>query len=102
MSEPQEYGMVMPFVTVASKGGPHDDQSYVAGYEMGLLDARLEHFSLIPHLQNFTWKPDMPLRVENRQQAELVAMKSQFVAIWGDVDDSGEWINVEFYLRRFP
>jgi len=92
--------MVMPFVTVASKGGPHDDQSYVAGYEMGLLDARLEHISSIPHLQNFTWKPDIPIRVENRRQAELVAMKYQFVTLCGDVDDSGEWINVEYKLDR--
>lgn len=41
MTDEAEYGLVMPFVTVASKGGPHDDESYCAGYAMGLLDARL-------------------------------------------------------------
>ena len=36
------YGLLMPFVTVVSKGGPHEDESYAAGWEMGVLDARLE------------------------------------------------------------
>ena len=44
MNEPErEYSLLMPFVTVASNGGPHDDESYVAGYAMGLLDARLSN-----------------------------------------------------------
>lgn len=42
MCDDDEYGLVMPFVTVASKGGPHDDRSYVAGYTMGLLDIYLK------------------------------------------------------------
>ena len=42
MSDEQpQPSLLMPFVTVASRGGPHDDASYVAGYEMGLLDAKL-------------------------------------------------------------
>src|SRR5688572_15583154 len=31
----------MPFVSVASNGGPHDDDSFVAGFEMGALHALL-------------------------------------------------------------
>lgn len=33
----------MPFVTVASNGGPHDDASYVAGFNMGVALERLRH-----------------------------------------------------------
>lgn len=36
------YELVMPFVTVASKGGPHDDISFSAGWTCGMWDARLE------------------------------------------------------------
>lgn len=46
MGEPDEpipdaHSLVIPFVTVTSRGGPHDDASFVAGYEAGLIDARL-------------------------------------------------------------
>lgn len=39
--EEQGYGLVMPFVSVASKGGPYDDDAYAAGWAMGALDAKL-------------------------------------------------------------
>lgn len=42
-----EYGLVMPFVTVSSVGGPHDDGAYVAGYEMGALAVRLQMAELL-------------------------------------------------------
>jgi hypothetical protein len=57
----------MPFVTVASKGGPHDDNAYVAGYEAGSLDARLEH----QHPATLA----LPVHEVNLPQLELVAMR---------------------------
>jgi hypothetical protein len=36
------YGLVMPFVAVASRGGPYEDAAFVAGYRAGLIDAELK------------------------------------------------------------
>ena len=70
-----EMELVMPFVTVASVGGPHDDDAYVAGYEMGQLDARLAV------LKSFASEPALTIgiREENRAQADLLAMRYGFV-----------------------
>lgn len=48
VAEPAEYDLVMPFVTVTSAGGPHDDDAYVAGFEMGALDACLRRLRRRP------------------------------------------------------
>ena len=65
MDDP-EYDLVMPFVTVASKGGPHDDESYVAGYAMGLLDIYLK----IGQIED-----GVPVREDSLEQADLLAMR---------------------------
>lgn len=60
------YDTTMLFVTVASKGGPHDDQAYTAGWEMGALHGLLsqdrEHHHVHAQL----------VRADNREQAELI------------------------------
>lgn len=63
-TEPDEYGLVMPFVSTASQGGPHDDDSYVAGYEMGQLDAFLGEGSPAVHEQQ--------IHAENGEQGDLI------------------------------
>lgn len=68
--EEQGYGLVMPFVSVTSKGGPHDDEAYTCGWEMGLLDARLQFER--PALLELT------IHEENTKQADLVAMKNGY------------------------
>lgn len=66
-----DYELAMPFVTVNSKGGPHDDESYVCGFEMGRLDATL---------------PDAPdeyvetIHATNLAQADLIAMRNGYAA----------------------
>jgi hypothetical protein len=65
----KNYDMVMPFVTVTSKGGPHDDDAYVAGFEMGRLDSELEYT---------TWPLVRTIRTENVPQADLIAMRHGF------------------------
>jgi hypothetical protein len=80
--------LVMPFVGVKSKGGPFDDQAFTAGYEMGLLDALLGHaytFGIV----------DRTLRVENREQADLLAMRHGWRAKFADTEVEG-WIYAEF------
>lgn len=83
-----DFGLVMPFVAVASKGGPYDDNAYTAGYEAGLLDARL-------HYQ----KPELlPLTVHsaNLPQIDLIAMRRGYTVKEGPADD--EWAMID--LRR--
>lgn len=38
----ETFGLVMPFVAVVSKGGPYDDPSFVAGYQAGEINGKLE------------------------------------------------------------
>lgn len=59
--------LVMPFVSVESKGGPHDDDSYVCGWEMGALDSELAHREQ-PLLERV-------IHETNTGQADLVAMR---------------------------
>lgn len=83
------YDLVMPFITVASKGGPHDDQAYVAGWEMGKLDEVL---------RTEPWPYETTIRTDNVPQAELLAMKHEGQiqhrpdAIYGT-----EWSHVRFF-----
>lgn len=90
MNEQEEpsYELVIPFVSLASKGGPHEDQAYVAGYEMGRLDAVLEH-QRPPVL-------DMTIRLDNRHQADLIAMHRGYamriVHDWG----TDGWLSATF------
>lgn len=67
MPEPEEteYGMVMPLVSVASKGGPYDDQAYAAGWEMGQLDTELKADY---------GRYETTIRTANAGQVDLIAM----------------------------
>jgi hypothetical protein len=82
------YEPVMPFVTVASAGGPHQDAGYVAGWEMGALDADLRH----------TRPADLRrvVHAANIPQADLVAMKHGYIATAQALDET--WS--ELYLVR--
>lgn len=64
--------LVMPFVTTTSKGGPHDDASYTAGWEMGALDAELEHAP--------TLAIERVIHTSNAAQADLIAMRHGYRA----------------------
>ena len=89
--EPAEYGLLMPFVVVASKGGPFDDASYCAGYEMGQLDAAL---SAGPRLHQVT------IRTVNVPQADLVAMRRGYASQADAPSECGEWTWVVFEPMR--
>jgi hypothetical protein len=82
----RDYGLVMPFVCVASAGGPFDDDAFTAGYQMGLLDAKLN-------------KPNLAATTEMiyeqlRGQADLLAMR---YGLRMDVlHESDGWLHVGF------
>lgn len=82
--EPDEFGydLVMPFLPVQSKGGPHPDDAYVAGYEAGLLDAQLG---------GSVFSQGRAVHVENREQADLIAMRHGFIAEFTDEEVEG-WV----------
>jgi hypothetical protein len=82
------YGLVMPFVSVASRGGPHDDDSYVAGYECGQWSERMRAyacFGLGPA------KAVMPVRTENVPQLDLLAMRWGLALIIEPVEGMPDW-----------
>lgn len=83
-----EYDLVMPFVTVASKGGPHEDVAYTAGWCMGALDALLEHRQPAAH-EDTIYTDSVP-------QADRVAMKHGYSATFTEGPDG--WSFME--LRR--
>lgn len=39
--EPEAMTLVVPFIVCTSKGGPYDDDSFVAGYQAGAVDRML-------------------------------------------------------------
>ncbi len=86
-----EYGLLMPFVTVVSANGPHDDAAYVAGFEMGALDARLELAALARAIPTTT-----SIHADNRPQADLIAMKHGFTAAFTPIDGHEDWLCVDF------
>ncbi|NUR80779.1 MAG: hypothetical protein HOQ21_10085 [Dermatophilaceae bacterium] len=67
-------------MTVASKGGSHDDESYAAGWEMGALDVTLSDAAGSFHEQM--------IHAANAPQADLVAMKNGYTAEITPVDDN--------------
>lgn len=84
--EEPRYSMVMPFLAVTSKGGPYDDEAYVAGYEMGLLDARLAEAR--PDLLETT------IHTTNVAQADLIAMQHGYQCTAQPSVDLPEWTHV--------
>jgi hypothetical protein len=102
MSEPaetaggndSEYQIVMPFITVTSKGGPHDDASYVAGYQMGLIDARL---AMLASTCGDDSGMVSTVSVENRTQADLLAMRHGFTVNFDEpAPESPDWLRASF------
>lgn len=69
------YELEMPFVAVRSRGGPFDDDAFVAGYQMGLLDAELS---------GSVFDQGRAISAANREQADLIAMRHGFIAEFHD------------------
>lgn len=89
-NEEQGCGLVMPFVSVSSKGGPYDDVAYAAGWAMGVLDARLCQRPLLH---------EETIRTADVQQADLVAMKYGY-RMESTPSDYEEWTFTKFTLSK--
>lgn len=82
--EDAEYELVMPFVVCASKGGPYDDDSFVAGWTMGTLSWDLSYHGRYLPMEITVPAGCVP-------QVDLIAMQNGCRALLGDLDDSGTW-----------
>lgn len=80
--------LVMPFVTVTSRGGPHDDDAYVAGWICGALDAQLETIAAVRGTCSMWVPPDVA------PQLDLIAMRHRYLATTGGTDESGCYVEV--------
>lgn len=86
-----EFSLVMPFVVCASKGGPYDDEAFVAGYAAGLIDHALSTLGVDETRVVFTVRPLLV------PQLDLLAMRYGFtmtVERWEE--DPDEWVSVVF------
>lgn len=83
------HSLVMPFITCASNGGPHDDDAYIAGFEMGYLDASLSSAKALGVLV-----AESMIHAVNRAQADLIAMKHGYSTRFTAVEDTTEWLHV--------
>ena len=86
-----EFNVVMPFVNLKSVGGKFDDESFCAGFEMGILDLRLFQAKAMG-----CDKLTMNIRADNSPQADLIAMKHGMWIEHKAVDSSGYWMTCVF------
>lgn len=85
------FGLIMPFVSVASVGGPFDDMAFVCGFDCGRLDAELEtcqQFGAVPRARL--------VKAPILEQLDLIAMRRGYTVTVGEKDETGEWVHVEF------
>lgn len=77
----------MPFNVVASKGGPYEDQAYVAGFEAGRIWGRLEDMSRYGGADVDT------VHTTNLPQLDLVAMHFGYILETTSPDIDG-WTHI--------
>jgi hypothetical protein len=88
-----EYGLVMPFVVCASNGGPYDDEAFVVGYQLGILDTLLAQRSPVLH-----W----PLRTASMPQVDLIAMRYGYTVKHSLAPEDDYWTMAEFVPGPVP
>lgn len=88
-----EYGLVMPFVCVTSRDGPYEDVAFVAGYQVGSIDARLADRRIAATTEM--------LYAPLREQVDLVAMRHGYeTEVLREVED--EWLHIGFTRVEEP
>lgn len=94
----QDYELFMPFTVVESQGGPYHDESFVVGYELGLLDAELQA------LASTGFGPATPagrhVHTQGVPQADLIAMRNGYTIDISEGQSDEEWTWVEFQPER--
>ncbi len=93
MSEPeQQYELVMPFKVCKTQGGPYDDESFVAGWTLALLDRDLAE-AVVDRLP----VTGRSLRPAMMPQVDLIAMKHGYGVAAEPWDEAPEeWLVVDF------
>lgn len=95
----EEYDLVMPFVSVVSKGGPFDDESYAAGWRMGVLDLNLALINSLMESPAVAVRPvpvhSEVIRMADLAQADLIAMQYRF-AMKTESTPSPGWVRAVF------
>ncbi|WRQ08250.1 hypothetical protein JDBV14_00680 [Mycobacterium phage harman] len=87
----------MPFVTVTDHGGPHDTDSYAAGFEMGQLDSELRSLANLASGRPAGMRAHV--HTVNLPQADLIAMRygmTMRVLEHGGHAEGCAWSGVEF------
>lgn len=103
MSDPEEkdpeseWGLVMPFVVCASKGGPYDDDSFVAGYEAGRLSVLLESLATCGGSGAL-----FIVRTGLLPQYDLMAMRYGFILVSAPCPGADGWSAVTFTHQPTP
>ena len=91
LPEGDEMELVMPFVTVVSAGGPHDDDSFAAGWQAGEIDRSLSVAE--PAVVSVCFAV---VRRDVVPQLELVGMRHGFPTLHV-TPTSDEWCTVTFW-----
>lgn len=83
--EPTEFELMLPFVVTRSHGGPYDDSSYVAGFELGQI------CGMLPYVDEM----ERPVHTTNLPCLDLAAMREGFeITSREEIDDT--WTQVKF------
>ncbi len=90
--EDDGYSLVVPFVACTSKGGPYDDDAFVAGFQCGEIDRTLTALAAVGGSRaTFTVYASLV------GQLELVAMNRGFpVVTVEECAEASEWVQVTF------
>lgn len=84
------YQPIMPFVAVASRGGPYDDESYCAGWEANAFAALIVDLNKA-NLPGVEIGLKLPVRSANVAQLDLIAMNAGWLVrvcrTWGPADE---------------
>ena len=88
--EDTEYGLVYPFIVCQSKGGPYDDESFVAGAYFGSLMAAFEIAEDVSLMEPVT----VPTAIV--PQIDLLAMNNHYVMHSAASEELPEWSAVSF------
>jgi hypothetical protein len=83
------WDLVMPFVVCASQGGPYDDRSFVAGYQLGRLDRDLGVLAALEFAS-----VSRVLYTDSLAQADLIGMRHGYRMERGYEHD--RWSDVDF------
>lgn len=96
MTDPEDLddGVFVPFVAMASNGGPYPDDAFIAGHEMGRLESDLYHARNSGHRPSARW-----IRATLERQADLVSMALDFVMVvkppGPDDDQNAVWVSFQ-------